>query len=320
MLSARAGAEAVSDGFAGGADDYLLKPFRSQELVERVTSRLAAVARERTRQGLAARLMQLDAALQATDSVAGILAAVLHYRLASGDAAAAAIGVVDGDYVRFEYAGAIPAELRDRYHVARLDSPLVGTDVIHRGEPMLITDTLDLPPRYQHAVQDTAEIVRACVAQPLRNADGRVIGVLTLLWPTPRQFDASELEMFTRTAEITQIALDRVRVMTREHRIAVDFQEHLLDLDRGSTSAVVSAVYQPAGEAMRVGGDWYSVTPLAHPGRIAISVGDVVGHGLAAAIVMSRLRAAVAASALNTAEPADVLGALDKYAATVPGA
>lgn len=122
-----------------------MKPFRSQELVERVTSRLAAVARERTRQGLAARLMQLDAALQATDSVAGILAAVLHYRLASGDAAAAAIGVVDGDYVRFEYAGAIPAELRDRYHVARLDSPLVGTDVIHRGEPMLITDTLDLP-------------------------------------------------------------------------------------------------------------------------------------------------------------------------------
>ena len=36
MLSARAGAEAVNEGFAGGADDYLPKPFRSQELVDRV--------------------------------------------------------------------------------------------------------------------------------------------------------------------------------------------------------------------------------------------------------------------------------------------
>jgi anti-sigma regulatory factor (Ser/Thr protein kinase) len=82
----------------------------------------------------------------------------------------------------------------------------------------------------------------------------------------------------------------------------------------------VAAVYQPAGEAMRVGGDWYSVTPLGRAGLIGISVGDVVGHGLAAAIVMSRLRAAVAASALTAAEPLAVLAALDRYAASVTGA
>ncbi len=121
-------------------------------------------------------------------------------------------------------------------------------------------------------------------------------------------------------AELTSSALDRVRVVAREHRIAVDFQEHLLDLDRGSTAAVVGAVYQPAGEAMRVGGDWYSVTPLDRPGAVAISVGDVVGHGLAAAIVMSRLRAAVAASALTTSDPGAVLRALDRYADSVSGA
>lgn len=320
MLSARAGAEAVSEGFAGGADDYLPKPFRSQELVERARSLLATVARERTRRGLASDLAQLDGALQAAESIAGILAAVLDSGLGSGDAAAVAIGVVDGDYARFEYAGDLPAEVRDRYHVVRLDSPLVGVDVIRSGAPMVITDTLELPPRYQHAVQDTAASVRACVAHPLHGQAGRVIGVLTLLWPGPRQFQAAELDMFTRIAEVTQSALERLLVRAREHRIAVDFQEHLLDLDRGSTAAVVAAVYQPAGEAMRVGGDWYSVTPLDRPGGIGISVGDVVGHGLPAAIVMSRLRAAVAASALTSAEPSDVLAALDKYAATVAGA
>lgn len=322
MLSARAGAEALGEGFAAGADDYLPKPFRSQELVDRVASRLSSVARERDRQRREAQLdlAQLDSALQAADSVAGILGALIDPRSGSG-AAAVTIGMFDGErHVRFEYAGDVPAEVRDRYHVAALDAPLVGVDVVNTGEPMVVTDTFALPPRYEHAVRDTAASVRACVAHPLRDNGGRVIGVLALLWPAPRQFDAAELDRFRRTAVLTQSAVDRVRVMAREHRIAVDFQEHLLDLDRGSTAAVVAAVYQPAGEAMRVGGDWYSVTPLGRAGRIGISVGDVVGHGLAAAIVMSRLRAAVAASALSAAEPVAVLGALDRYAASVTGA
>lgn len=323
MLSARAGTEAIDEGFAGGADDYLPKPFRSQELVDRVASRLSAVARERDRQRREARLdlAYLDGALQATDSVAGILDALIGHAPGLGDPAAVTIGVLDGEHhVRFEYAGDLPVEVRDRYHVAALDSPLIGADVISGGEPMVVPDTFDLPARYQHAARDTAASVRACVANPLRDNAGRVIGALLLLWPAPRQFDPAELETFDRMAELTASALDRVRVMAREHRIAVDFQEHLLDLDRSSTAAVVAAVYQPAGEAMRVGGDWYSVTPLGRAGLIGISVGDVVGHGLSAAIVMSRLRAAVAASALTAAEPLAVLAALDRYAASVTGA
>jgi anti-sigma regulatory factor (Ser/Thr protein kinase) len=147
-----------------------------------------------------------------------------------------------------------------------------------------------------------------------------VVGAFTLLWPQPRRFADSELQLFARTAHVAQSALDRIRLAAREHRIAVDFQQHLLDLDRGSTAAVVAAVYQPASEAMRVGGDWFSATRLDHPDRIGISVGDVVGHGLPAAIVMSRLRAAVTVSALTVPDPAAVLGALDRYALTVAGA
>ncbi len=327
MLSARAGAEAITQGFAGGADDYLPKPFRSQELVDRVASRLSAAARERDRRrrevqrDLASEFVQLDAALQAADSVAGVLAAVLDSPFGPRDATAATIGVLDdGQQIRFEYAGELPVELRDRYHVTALDAPLVGADVVRTGAPMIVTDTLELPARYRHAAQDTADSVRACVAHPLRDRAGRVVGVLVLLWSAPRDFEPAELDMFTRMAELTSSAVDRIRVMAQEHRIAIDFQEHLLELDRSSTAAVVAAVYQPAGEAMRVGGDWYSVTPLDRSGPTAISVGDVVGHGLPAAIVMSRLRAAVAASALTAAEPTAVLGALDKYAASVTGA
>jgi signal transduction histidine kinase/CheY-like chemotaxis protein len=329
MLSARAGDEAVSEGYAGGADDYLPKPFRSQALVERIAARLSAANRERAgQQQREAELRdisaaaQLDAALQAADSVSGIGEALLASPLGSGDATVIVIGLLDleENHVRFEYAGPVPVEFRDRYHVATLDTPLVPIDVIKTGQRMVITDTLAIAPRYAHVVQETAQNVRACVSQPLRGPDGKVIGSLGLLWPTPRDFDASELEMFARTAEIIQSALWRVRSAQREHRIAVDFQEHLLDLDRGSTAAVVAAVYQPGGEAMRVGGDWYLVVPLQRPGQIAVSVGDVVGHGLPAAIVMSRLRAAVSATALTGADPDAVLSSLDRYAAAIRGA
>ena len=110
------------------------------------------------------------------------------------------------------------------------------------------------------------DAVRACISQPLRGTDGRVIGSLGMLWPTPREFDPAELDWAARIAKMTQSAVDRIRNVQREHRIAVDFQDHLLDLDRGSTAAVVAAVYQPGGEAMRVGGDWYLVVPLEQAG------------------------------------------------------
>ena len=88
--------------------------------------------------------------------------------------------------------------------------------------------------------------------------------------------------------------MTRIRAAEQEHRIAADFQDQLLDLDRGSGAVVVSATYQPASDAMRVGGDWYLVSPVENGDRVAVCVGDVVGHGLEAAVVMGRLRAAAA--------------------------
>ena len=68
-------------------------------------------------------------------------------------------------------------------------------------------------------VSETADSVRACVSQPLRGQGGQVIGSLGLLWPSPREFSPGELDGFAWTAEITQTALDRVRLAQREHRI-----------------------------------------------------------------------------------------------------
>ncbi|HXO55977.1 MAG TPA: ATP-binding protein, partial [Mycobacterium sp.] len=312
MLSARAGTESVSEGFSSGADDYLPKPFSSQDLIDRVTARLSAAARERAsrrssdaRAREALNFAQLDAALQAAESSVAIVDALQDAAYPSGDPPIICLGLLDAESktLRFEYSAAVPPEIRDRYHIASMDTPIVPVDVVKTGQPMIITDTLSLGSRYGHVVTETQESVRSCISQPLRGLDGKVIGSLGMLWSMPREFDPTELDWAAQVAKITQSTVDRIRNAQREHRIAVDFQDHLLDLDHGSTAAVVAAVYQPGGEAMRVGGDWYLVVPLEDQGGVAISVGDVVGHGLPAAIAMSRLRAAVAASALTDADP-----------------
>lgn len=313
MLSARAGSESASEGFASGADDYVPKPFSSRDLVDRVAARLAAAARERAaRTPGAARPgsgpTELEIALAAANTVEAILTAVVDSPLVA--AGSAEIAVLDGDIdcVRVDYVGRDDGERR---RVLALDAPSPIVEVIRTGRVIMVNATDPPGP--------TVDEGRASVLHPLRDDADRVTGALALHWPTPRTFDAAAQEALASIAAMTQRAIGRVRTLEREHRIAVEFQEQLLDVDRRSTAAVVAAVYQPAGEAMRVGGDWYLVVPLRETNRLGISVGDVVGHGLPAAVVMSKLRAGVAAGALTAADPARVVDMVDRYGDSVPG-
>ncbi|MFI5614377.1 SpoIIE family protein phosphatase [Amycolatopsis sp. NPDC051903] len=77
--------------------------------------------------------------------------------------------------------------------------------------------------------------------------------------------------------------------------------------------------YQPATRPLHVGGDWYDAVEL-DGGRIALVVGDCVGHGLAAATVMGQLRSACRALLLENPSPAAALTGLDRFADRLPGA
>ena len=80
-----------------------------------------------------------------------------------------------------------------------------------------------------------------------------------------------------------------------------------------------SARYEPATRPLEVGGDWHDIIGLPD-GRIAIVVGDCVGHDLGAATVMGQLRSACRALLLQDASPGQVLAAMDRFAASVRGA
>jgi anti-anti-sigma factor len=76
----------------------------------------------------------------------------------------------------------------------------------------------------------------------------------------------------------------------------------------------LSGSYQRASAADAAGGDWYDTVALG-AGRVALVVGDAVGHGVPAAGAMSRLRGAMRSSALRDPSPGAVLAALDAFAA-----
>jgi len=67
-----------------------------------------------------------------------------------------------------------------------------------------------------------------------------------------------------------------------------------------------TATYLPAAARSLVGGDWYDAFELPH-GRVMFSIGDVCGHGIEAAVVMSRARQAIIAAALQDSNPGSVL-------------
>jgi anti-anti-sigma factor len=76
----------------------------------------------------------------------------------------------------------------------------------------------------------------------------------------------------------------------------------------------LSGSYHRASSARSAGGDWYDAVPLG-AGRLALVVGDAVGHGIPAAGAMSRLRGAMRSSALRDPSPSHVLAGLDVFAA-----
>ena len=71
------------------------------------------------------------------------------------------------------------------------------------------------------------------------------------------------------------------------------------------------AVYVPAEDDARVGGDWYDVFRLPD-GRLAFSVGDVAGHGLHAAVTMGAIRQAIYVASLDSPDPAVVLRSVNR--------
>uniref|UniRef100_UPI0031D49A9B PP2C family protein-serine/threonine phosphatase n=1 Tax=Saccharothrix mutabilis TaxID=33921 RepID=UPI0031D49A9B len=153
--------------------------------------------------------------------------------------------------------------------------------------------------------------LRAMLGVPMV-AGGDLVGVVHVGSLVDRRFTDEEVDLLRLIADRLAVGVHAHR--SRAERDAAELlQDSLLPgrlpKPRGWDLA---ARYVP-GAGSGVGGDWYDVFELPG-GRIGLVIGDVVGHGLAAAVVMGRLRSALRAYALEYEDPAEVLGKLDRKA------
>lgn len=136
-----------------------------------------------------------------------------------------------------------------------------------------------------------------------------LLGVLHVGFLARHEFgDAETLRLTEYAAELGEVLHDRLT--DAEHSAALTLQRSLLPTALHAPDGIsMAARYVPAEGDL--GGDWYDVFELDND-RLGVVMGDVLGHGLDAAIVMGRLRSALRAYALDHDDPAEVLSHLDR--------
>jgi serine phosphatase RsbU (regulator of sigma subunit) len=235
------------------------------------------------------------------------LAASLHRVMATGERDTMALQRYDVQYVDR------PGVWDERYW-SPVNAPVLGED----GRVVLLL----------HRVEEVTELVRARAGGPGAAsrpglAGGRVRG------RPPEEPEARrgpedrarvlESELFTRARELQETNEELREAHAREREVALTLQSAMLPAPRLIGRQPAAVRYQPATGGLNVCGDWYDLADLPD-GRITVAVGDVVGHGLAAAGVMGQLRSALSAASRVAADPAQALDALGLYARSVDGA
>ncbi|WP_268256515.1 ATP-binding SpoIIE family protein phosphatase [Kitasatospora xanthocidica] len=155
---------------------------------------------------------------------------------------------------------------------------------------------------------------RSMLVVPL-SARGTVLGILKLLrLPDRTPFDESDAATLKELAVRAALSLDNARLHRAEARVATTLQRSMIPTRPPQIPGVqIAHRYLPGDPKAEVGGDWFDAIQL--PGsRVALVVGDVMGHGLHSAAAMGRFRTAMQTLAALDLPPGQLLRHLDNLA------
>jgi len=151
--------------------------------------------------------------------------------------------------------------------------------------------------------------VRSLVGVPLI-AGGNLLGVVHVGTLKPRDFTAPDVELLETVAGQAALAA-QARLSATQRAAARALQRSLLPWKLPGLPGLQLAGRYVPGDREGVSGDWYDAFFLPG-GQLAVVIGDAMGHGLRASVVMGRLRSTLRAYALETDDPADVVTRLDR--------
>ncbi|MGY4102543.1 SpoIIE family protein phosphatase [Nocardia sp. R16R-3T] len=169
------------------------------------------------------------------------------------------------------------------------------------------------PARSLFAIPEGAESSEGIVAPLGETGDAS----LWLRFAAPRAVSAADWTLFSLLIGHLSLAVQRARNFDQARSTSLTLQRAMLGPIE--LPPRFSVHYEPALPPLEIGGDWYDVVPL-RDGTIGVVVGDCVGRGLSAAVVMGQLRTAARALLLRGAGPAQLLAELDTVAGRIPGA
>jgi serine phosphatase RsbU (regulator of sigma subunit)/anti-sigma regulatory factor (Ser/Thr protein kinase) len=179
-----------------------------------------------------------------------------------------------------------------------------------RMEPVAIEDLEDSPIEIVNPLI-REKGVRSLLGVPLV-VERQLVGVLHIGTLTPRAFSQEDAELLQLVGDRAALAIERDRLY-EQHRIAEMLQRSVLPEKLPEIPGLaLAARYVPATTEAAVGGDWFDVIPLGGV-RLGLTIGDVVGSGVAAAGLMGKLRNAVRAFAVENRSPADIATRLARF-------
>ena len=152
--------------------------------------------------------------------------------------------------------------------------------------------------------------IHSVMSVPLQ-ARGTTLGVAVFIrFRRLLPFTHDDVLLAEEVSARAAVCIDNARRYSREREATLTLQRSLLPRWLPPTAAVQAASrYLPAARS-GVGGDWFDVIPLSGM-RVAMVVGDVVGHGISASATMGRLRTAVRTLADIDLTPEELLTHLD---------
>jgi len=188
---------------------------------------------------------------------------------------------------------------------------------LESSQALLFEDAMkDQRVQMAHSVSDLR--IRSVMVAPLMRADGRAFGVIQLdTQDRTKRFRKDDLELLTGVANQASIALENARLlqdavnqakMKRDLEVAHQVQMSFLPAELPVVARYeFFAYYQPA---QSVGGDYYGFIPRTD-GTMIVSVGDVAGKGIPAALLMAKLSSEMGTCALTEADPARLVSRLN---------
>ncbi|HLN14349.1 MAG TPA: SpoIIE family protein phosphatase [bacterium] len=256
------------------------------------------------------RLQAITAGLSKAITPADVASVVIDQALPAIGASAALVSLLSADGKTLEAIrdiglGETLGRRWQRIPVEDRETPI--RDVLRDGAAVFL-ESLDVMAKSFPGILPLPRPVGARAVLPLQTA-GAPFGVMLFLFPTPLEFSDRDRALLLAIARLCAQALERARLYAHEHRVAETLQHALLPVTLPEVPGLhVHATYVPASPGAEIGGDWYDAFRLPD-GRLALVIGDVVGHGVDAAVIMGQVRHSMRAAALEHRAPAGVLAA-----------